>query len=65
MAAILDGGRGHGQFSKLCPVTLASIQDGHLQQTYCSFNIGPYGKKCFKIFSSETNWLTGFRREDF
>ena len=21
-----------------------SIQDGHLQQTYCSFNIGPYGK---------------------
>jgi hypothetical protein len=22
-----------GQFSKLCPVTLTSIQDGHLQQT--------------------------------
>jgi hypothetical protein len=42
-----------GQFSKLCPVTLTSIQDGHLQRTYCSFNIGPYGKKCFKIFSSE------------
>jgi hypothetical protein len=40
---------------KLCPVTLTSIQDGHLQQTYCSFNIGPYGKKCFKIFSSETS----------
>jgi hypothetical protein len=38
-----------GQFSKLCPVTLTSIQDGHLQRTYCSFNIGPYGKKCFKI----------------
>jgi hypothetical protein len=35
--------------SKLCPVTTTSIQDGHLQQTYCSFNIGPYGKKCFKI----------------
>jgi hypothetical protein len=44
-----------GQFSKLCPVTLTFIQDGHLQQTYCSFNIGPYGKKCFKIFSSETS----------
>jgi hypothetical protein len=28
--------------------TLTSIQDGHLQQTYCSFNIGPYGKKCLK-----------------
>jgi hypothetical protein len=35
-----------GQFSKLCPVTLTSIQDGRLQRTYCSFNIGPYGKKC-------------------
>jgi hypothetical protein len=22
-----------GQFSKLCPVTLTSIQDGHFQQT--------------------------------
>jgi hypothetical protein len=22
---------------------------------YCGFNIGPYGKKCFKIFSSETS----------
>jgi hypothetical protein len=40
---------------KLCPVTLTSIQDGHLQQTYCSFNIGPYGKKCFKIFSDENS----------
>jgi hypothetical protein len=45
-----------GQFSKLCPVTLTSIQDGHLQQTYCSFNIGPYGKKCLKIFSG---WRSG------
>jgi hypothetical protein len=26
-----------GQFSKLCPVNLTSIQDGHLQRTYCSF----------------------------
>jgi hypothetical protein len=25
-----------GQLSNLCPVTLTSIQDGHLQQTYCS-----------------------------
>jgi hypothetical protein len=40
-----------GQFSKLCPVTLTSIQDDHLQRTYCSFNIGPYGKKCFTFFS--------------
>jgi hypothetical protein len=45
-AAILNRDRDplSGQFSKLCPVTLTSIQDGHLQQTYCSFNIGPYGK---------------------
>jgi hypothetical protein len=41
----------NAQFSKLCPMTLTSIQDGRLQRTYCSFNIGPYGKKCFKIFS--------------
>jgi hypothetical protein len=39
----------------LCSVTLTSIQDDHLQQTYCSVNIGPYGKKGFKIFSSETS----------
>jgi hypothetical protein len=32
-----------------------SIQDGRLQRTYCSFNLEPYGKKCFKIFSSETS----------
>jgi hypothetical protein len=31
------------------------VQDGRLQRTYCSFNIGPYGKKCFKMFSSETS----------
>jgi hypothetical protein len=57
MAAILDGGRGHRtQFWKYTTqVTLTSVQDDHLQQTYCSFNIGPYGKKCFKIFSSETS----------
>jgi hypothetical protein len=47
----VDHLRTSGQFSKLCPVTLTSIQDGSLQRTYCSFNIGPYGKKCFKIFS--------------
>jgi hypothetical protein len=41
-------------------VTLTSIQDGHIQQTYCSFNIGPYGKKCFKIFSSERRFLNIF-----
>jgi hypothetical protein len=41
--------------SSLSQVTLTSIQDGHLQRTYCSFNIEPYGKKCFKIFSSETS----------
>jgi hypothetical protein len=34
---------------------IPAIQDGHLQQTYCSFNIEPYGKKYFKIFSSETS----------
>jgi hypothetical protein len=37
-----------GQFSKLCPVTLTSIQNGRLQRTYCSFNIGPYGISQFK-----------------
>jgi hypothetical protein len=59
MVAILDGGRGKANMAwmvlkwsifKLCPVTLTSIQDGHLQRTYCSFNIGPYVKKCFKIY---------------
>jgi hypothetical protein len=43
-----------GQFSKLCPVTLTSIQYGHLQRTYCRFSIGPYGKKCFKIFKDHS-----------
>jgi hypothetical protein len=45
-------GRSSTNFCFLCR---SEIQDGHLQQTYCSFNIGPYGKKCFKIFSSETS----------
>ena len=44
----MDGSFLSGQFSKLCLVTLTSIQDGHLQQTYCSFNIGPYGKNVLK-----------------
>jgi hypothetical protein len=57
MAAILDHGWSlSGQFSKLCPVTLTSIQDGRLQRTYCSFNIGPYGKNVSKCFFSETTW---------
>jgi hypothetical protein len=50
-----------GKCSKLCPVTLTSIQDGLLQWTYCSFNIGPYGKKCFKIFSSADGCHLGWR----
>jgi hypothetical protein len=37
-----------GQFSNFCPVTLTSIQDGHLQWTYCSFNIDPMGKNVLK-----------------
>jgi hypothetical protein len=41
-----------GKFSKLCPVTLTSIQDGHLQQTVLTLD--PMRKKCFKI-SSETS----------
>jgi hypothetical protein len=43
MAAILKqtwhGWSLSGQFSKLCPVTLTSIQDGQLQQTYCSMEV--------------------------
>jgi hypothetical protein len=50
-----------GQFSKLRPVTLTSIQDGHIQQTYCSFNIGPYGKKCFKKTMSADGGHLGWR----
>jgi hypothetical protein len=49
-----------GQFSKLCPVTLTSIQDGHLQQTYCSFNIDkqknihayPFSEKKTRLFAA-------------